>query len=133
VPLLANVTAAINCFNGAFDGDVGNLGPAPSAPPGSQDLGNGDGDTVFRLREGIERFLITDINNPGASAKAQSQIFIMFDALATAAADFNHVPGGSNVLYLDGHVTFVRYPGEPPLNTEVAQLFGLISQFGLGG
>jgi prepilin-type processing-associated H-X9-DG protein len=23
--------------------------------------------------------------------------------------DFNHVPGGSNVLYLDGHVDFVRY------------------------
>jgi prepilin-type N-terminal cleavage/methylation domain-containing protein/prepilin-type processing-associated H-X9-DG protein len=133
VPLLGDVPAAINCFNSAFNGDVGNMGPAPSAPSGSPELGNGQSDTVFRLREGIERFLITDINNPGASARAQSQIFIVFDALATAAADFNHVPGGSNVLYLDGHATFVRYPGEPPLNVEVAQLFGLISQAGLGG
>ncbi len=133
VPLLANTQAAVTCFNRAFDGDVGNMGPAPSAPPNSPDLGNGDSSTVYRLREGIERFLITDINNPGASAQAQSDIFIMFDALATASADFNHVPGGSNVLYLDGHVSFVRYPGEQPLNREVAQLFGLISQFGLGG
>lgn len=73
--------------------------------------GNGSSNTIYRLREGIERFLITDINNPAASAKAQSEIFIMFDQLGTADAvkDFNHVPGGCNVLYMDGHVTFVRY------------------------
>jgi hypothetical protein len=29
--------------------------------------------TIYRLREGIERFFITDINNPAASAKAQSE------------------------------------------------------------
>ena len=33
-----------------------------------------------RLREGIERFLITDINNPEASQRAQSEIVVMFDA-----------------------------------------------------
>lgn len=27
-----------------------------------------------------------------------------------ATAFYNHVPGGSNVLYLDGHVEFVRFP-----------------------
>ena len=41
-------------------------------------LGNGGtGSTVYRLREGIERFLITDINNPAASAQAQSTVWIM--------------------------------------------------------
>ena len=76
--------------------------------------GNGgdDSTTIYRLREGIERFLITDINNPAASAKAQTGIFVMFDILSAKAADFNHVPGGSNVLYMDGHVDFLRYPGE---------------------
>jgi prepilin-type N-terminal cleavage/methylation domain-containing protein len=44
--------------------------------------GNGGGDTVYRLREGIERFLITDINNPAASAAAQSTIQIMCDLAA---------------------------------------------------
>ena len=26
---------------------------------------------------------------------------------------FNHIPGGSNVLFMDGHVEFVRYTGSP--------------------
>ena len=34
---------------------------------------------AYRLREGIERFFITDINNPAAGAKAQSSIPVMFD------------------------------------------------------
>ncbi len=74
--------------------------------------GNAGGDIVYRLREGVERFLITDINNPGASARAQSNIWIMLDNVSTDAQRFNHVPGGSNVLYMDGHVSFVRYPSD---------------------
>jgi len=38
-------------------------------------VGNGGGDSVHHLREGIERFLITDINNPAGSSKAQSEIY----------------------------------------------------------
>jgi prepilin-type processing-associated H-X9-DG protein len=81
-------------------------------------IGNGDSTTLFRLREGIERFLITDINFPGASARAQSAIEIMWDHAAQVGAkkSFNHVPGGSNVLYLDGHVQYVRYPGRGVLS-----------------
>jgi len=74
--------------------------------------------TVYRLREGIERFFITDINNPAASAVAQSELPVMWDE-AYAPGDagwwFNHVPGGSNILYMDGHVEFVKYPGEWPI------------------
>jgi len=72
----------------------------------------GSDETIYRLREGIERFLITDINNPAAGAKAQSEIPIMFDLVSTDPSDFNHVPGGANVLYLDGHVEFRKFPGE---------------------
>lgn len=67
-------------------------------------------DKVYRMREGIERFLITDINNPASSAQAQSEIVLMFDNIADAAESFNHVPGGANLLFLDGHVEFVKYP-----------------------
>lgn len=76
--------------------------------------GNGGGasSSIYRLREGIERFLITDINNPAASAQSQSNTWIMFDIVSQNAADFNHVPGGCNVLYLDGHVEFLRYPSQ---------------------
>ncbi len=85
----------------------------------------GQGDTVFRLREGIERFLITDINNPAASAVGQSEMVVAWDIVATVVSGFNHVPGGSNVLYLDGHVEFLRYPStEWPVNPELANLAG---------
>ena len=68
--------------------------------------------TAYRLREGIERFFITDINNPASSASAQSEIAIQWDAIAGMPGMYNHVPGGSNVLYMDGHVGFVKYTGE---------------------
>lgn len=77
-----------------------------------------------RLREGIERFTITDINNPGASATAQSEIVLQYDGLETFVADFNHVPGGANVLYLDGHTAFLKYPGTHPATRAWAALVG---------
>ena len=88
-------------------------------------MGNGAGNTINRLREGIERFLITDINNPAASARAQSDVWIMFDAVSKNVKYFNHVPGGSNVLYMDGHVEFLRYPSrKAPVNTGMALFLG---------
>lgn len=85
----------------------------------------GGGDTLFRLREGIERFLITDINNPGASAQAQSVVPIVWDHVTTNVKDFAHVPGGANVLYLDGHVDFLRYPNDKfPVTQDSARTFG---------
>lgn len=84
-------------------------------------LGNGNSTTVHRLREGVERFMITDINNPGASAMAQSTIWIMGDMIGIDATFFNHIPGGSNILYMDGHVAFDRYQefGPAPVNSGV--------------
>jgi prepilin-type N-terminal cleavage/methylation domain-containing protein/prepilin-type processing-associated H-X9-DG protein len=73
---------------------------------------------VLILREGIERFLITDINNAGGSAVGQSLLPIMWDQAKIAGGYsgqnqmFNHIPGGANILYMDGHVEFVKYPSE---------------------
>jgi len=96
---------------------------------GFEGWGNADGDTIYRLREGIERFMITDINNPAASAVAQSEVPVMFDSIAAASdeaglgiAKFNHVPGGCNVLWMDGHVEFIRYPGDFPVDPDFAEL-----------
>ena len=94
-------------------------------------LGNGSSNTVYRLGEGVERFMITDINNPGASSQAQSTIFVMCDHVSSAPEFYNHVPGGSNVLYMDGHVGFIRYQeqgGEPPLNGLTANGMSIILQ-----
>ncbi|MCP4640824.1 MAG: DUF1559 domain-containing protein [bacterium] len=74
--------------------------------------GNGGGSTIYRLREGIERFMVSDINNPAATAMGQSELPVMWDSISAGLGDFvsmNHVPGGCNVLYMDGHVRFVRY------------------------
>lgn len=90
--------------------------------------GTAGGSTVLKLREGIERFVITDINNAGASARAQSDIFIMWDRISTQPKDFNHVPGGSNILYMDGHVEFIKFPGEAPVQKTFAAFDRLVNE-----
>ena len=104
---------------------------------GTGNVGSGGGETHYRLKEGIERFLITDINNPAGSALAQSEVPVMWDYTSASirtegqenqmgAASFNHIPGGSNVLYMDGHVEFNRYPGGKfPANRPSANAIGL--------
>ena len=83
--------------------------------------------TFYRLKEGIERFFITDINNPAGSATAQSEMPITWDWLGETASSYNHVPGGSNVLYMDGHVEFIKYPGDFPVTAVFANLSGAIA------
>ena len=74
----------------------------------------GGGSTLYRLREGIERFMITDINNPAASASAQSEVPVMWDHLTPQIKGSCHVPAGMNVLYMDGHVAWSHYPSDSP-------------------
>lgn len=92
--------------------------------------GTAGGTTLIKMREGAERFLITDINNPAGSAMAQSEIAAMWDRFVYSATDtgrrerFNHIPGGCNVLYMDGHVEFVRYPQDQFPVSLVQGIFG---------
>ena len=107
-------------------------------------LGNGGGDTIYRLKEGNERFLITDVNNPQTSAMAQSTLYTMMDFFGNrnGIKMFNHVPGGCNVLFMDGHVDWVPYvppaPGQDntssmdlgatqPVLPSVANIIGIFS------
>lgn len=76
---------------------------------------------LIRMQEGAERLFITDINNPAASSMAQSELTVMWDVLSVDVKRFNHAPSGSNVLYMDGHVKFQRYPSEEfPVNPYMA-------------
>ena len=93
--------------------------------------GNGGGSTICRLREGIERFMISNINNPASSATAQRELFVIWDVITTepgGLAGMNHVPGGCNVLYFDGHVEFIRYPAPDtfPCTTSWPTMFGWV-------
>jgi len=95
------------------------------------DIDMGNGRTVYRLREGIERFFISDINNPAASAKAQSELPVMWDiAIApdlNGYASYNHIPGGGNVLYMDGHVRFIKYQEEFPICSTWAEMLATLA------
>ena len=108
-----------------YSADKASEYPPASFPSGFQDyvyptvpFGNGrqPNGTIYRLREGIERFMITDINNPAGSAMAQSEVPVMWDWAAldwgSFSGTFNHPPSGANVLYMDGHVSFLRYPNQ---------------------
>ncbi len=106
-----------------------NSWPAYEARPGDGFWRDDDSVTTLprsypHVKEGVERFFITDINNPAAGARAQSVVPVLFDAWCTSfvwagpingVARFNHVPGGSNVLYMDGHVRFVKYQEDYPV------------------
>ncbi|HNT88730.1 MAG TPA: DUF1559 domain-containing protein [Candidatus Hydrogenedentes bacterium] len=109
--------------------------------------GTGGAEVVYRLREGAERYLITDVNNPGAAARGQSAVPVMMDFFSSAptgfaalspsanlgqgVAKFNHIPGGCNVLYMDGHVDFLRYATQEfPIN---AWLAGYLGSVRIGG
>ena len=105
------------------DADV-DLTSVPDGPG----YGTGGSNTVYRLREGIERFIIADINNPAATAQAQSEIFVMWDHVSADMDFFNHPPGGANVLYMDGHVDFLRYPSGPPVTRSLAAFLGAMCQ-----
>jgi prepilin-type N-terminal cleavage/methylation domain-containing protein/prepilin-type processing-associated H-X9-DG protein len=97
--------------------DQVNAGITANAYDGDVEFTNmaGKDVTLYRLREGIERFFITDINNPAASARAQSEIFVTMDMTSSTTGEFNHIPGGGNVLFMDGHVEWMRYPSDFPI------------------
>lgn len=48
------------------------------------------------------------------AAQAQSGLPVVWDPFSVnpASGGFNHIPGGANVLYMDGHVKFIVYPGD---------------------
>jgi prepilin-type N-terminal cleavage/methylation domain-containing protein/prepilin-type processing-associated H-X9-DG protein len=72
----------------------------------------GGGNTFYRMALGIGKTFIRDLNNTLTDYESDSTIPVMFDSFARAGrASMNHeVPLGGNVLFLDGHVEFKRYP-----------------------
>ena len=118
VPIEELISSTYHSVNG--DGGPGNIwnNVASKSRIVEKDLSEDGSDIVlYRLREGIERFLITNINAAAQSSQAQSTLWILYDNVDTVdVAGINHVPGGGNVLYMDGHVNFVRYPGDTPFS-----------------
>lgn len=69
--------------------------------------GNGNTNTLFRLREGLESLV-------GAG---DGDIAVLWEQVTVDKEDSNHnAPHGGNVLYMDGHVDYVEYPGRSPMS-----------------
>ncbi len=74
--------------------------------------GPGGSNIFYRISLGAARYFIMDVNDPGASTVPESEIPVMFDSVAyLGRLMLNHMePLGGNVLFLDGHVEFRKYP-----------------------
>ena len=128
-PVIPNSTtgfpSAINdSLMGRFAGALNAHAGQPGGDHYDDDL-NFSGGRLYRIRDGVERFFIENINRPAADAVGQSDVAIMYDLASSTAGEFNHVPGGSNVLYMDGHVKFIRYPGDFPVSRAWAHVVAL--------
>ncbi len=72
--------------------------------------GNAGGSTINRLAAGVDRFLISDINQILTGRESGSSVVpVQWVQLSTMISEYSHVPAGINVLFLDGHVEFKRY------------------------
>jgi prepilin-type N-terminal cleavage/methylation domain-containing protein/prepilin-type processing-associated H-X9-DG protein len=137
VVTVLNISTPVRVKDFSEDLDM-NGGTWPPMVDDTVATGTAGGDSVLRLREGIERFFITDINNPASSAQAQSGIAVLWDTFGNPGDSgstgggtvFNHMPGGCNVLYMDGHAAFIRYPGDYPVVDDAGILLEN-SHFGL--
>lgn len=64
------------------------------------------GRTLYWIREGVEQHFVANRNDPAESARFESRIPVMLDNPSLHA----HTPSGVNVLFLDGHVDFIKLP-----------------------
>jgi hypothetical protein len=61
-----------------------------------------------------------------------NRIAVMYDmvqrpqSLTGRFTRFNHVPGGGNVLYMDGYVEFLRYPDKYPVSRTWAAILDYV-------
>ena len=77
---------------------------------GFSGMGISGGDFLYRLNQGVDRFLIEDINTVFTGEETGASVIpIMWDQISTDITEFSHVPAGQNCLFLDGHVEFHRY------------------------
>jgi len=139
--------AGVQDGNGVINGEYGNT--ALTAGNLGQTLNcNTPSGTIqmYPLRDGIERFLITDINNPASSSVAQSTTPVIWDATRVGSTsptnypawdsdgqapigtfapidtgNFMHLPGGANIGFMDGHVEYAKYPSERPSTFMLSQ------------
>ena len=93
-----------------------------------EDITVGD-KTIYRPRNGIESIFLEGPRDQWSSYIARSELPVLYDNIDLSVFGplmanglpsneilmLNHMPGGSNVLYMDGHVQFSRYSRDWPI------------------
>jgi hypothetical protein len=100
---------------GCFDEDL-------PTPPGR---GSGGGNTLLRLRSGVEQTLADSPEDPVAIAEMKSRIPVLIERVG------NHSRPGGNVLFLDDHVDFLDYPGRWPMTEKTVAILEELDSLGL--
>lgn len=120
----------LDLYHGSGTFDIGAHSAMVDRDIPYSEYASGDPSVLYRVRQGVERYFITDINDPAASAKAETSIPVMFDEIrfklnvSWNMSRMNHSPGGGNVLFMDGHVSFIKYPGTWPVTTNMCFMTG---------
>ena len=81
------------------------------------------------LRQGVERFFLGDEAASSAPVAMRSQIPVIIERPSRHRTIRNESEAyGGNVLYLDGHVEFVVYPGKWPMTEKTIELLGQLDR-----
>lgn len=93
------------------------------------ETGRGKQTLLRRASLGVERKLLDPpASYIGPALISQTSIPMLFDRVFDSPEAFAHIPGGSNVLYMDGHVQFIRYPQEFPVCEAWAHVMATLRQ-----
>jgi len=93
-----------------FEGEVDFMKDDLTIPGGH---GPGGGNVFYRVRDGVPKYFLTETDDPSKGHVSEAQIPILYDSVAAddGSVFMNHIwPLGGNVLYMDGHVEYRRFP-----------------------
>lgn len=76
----------------------------------AEGMGNLQTNKLYRLRVGVERYLIWDMIAPGQAQRTPSSVPVLIERIG-----HHRKPAGGHVLYLDQRVEFIPYPGQWPM------------------
>lgn len=101
----------------AFQSAIGSM----DKPALESDIDTAD-KMLRRLKRDVEYFFVENRSDPQAAANTRATIPIMFETVVSNV--FGRDPDGANVLYLDGHVDYVRFGSQFPVTGGVLDVLG---------
>ena len=93
-------------------------------PNGNSIVSGFSGYVAFRLSEQAARYGVGDHASPAEYERARERIPIVIERPG------NHERPGGNVLYLDGHVEFIQYPGKWPMTEKTIGILNELDALG---